>query len=337
MIDNRTAELWISEQQIAQAFYRGRKVLVLGGDGFIGLNITRALAQLQAETTVLSRRSTSRAKKYAKIIHGDFYDPQISELVLDGQSIIFDCIGATSAAQSNQNPETSLERECRPHLRFIQACVNRDERPLVMFLSSRLVYGRPIYLPVDEQHPLNPTSIYAAHKITVENYLRVFGNSHGLRYCIFRVSNPYGPYQPLELRGYGVINQFIQLATAGQPIRLFGDGRQIRDYVYVEDLVNTLLLAAMTKSCEGEIFNVGDSAHISIAEAATQIAHLAGDTPLEFVPWPEECKAIETGDYYTSCEKLDRILGKVPSISFDLGIKRTLAYYRKQAIAGLIR
>lgn len=324
-----TAKLWISDQKTAQAFYRNRNVLVLGGDGFIGLNVTRALSQLQANTTVLSRRQTSRAEDYARIIHGDFCDPQISEQLLSDQSIIFDCVGTTSAAISNQNPESSLELECRPHLRFFQDCANRNERPLVIFLSSRLVYGRPIYLPVDEQHPLNPTSIYAAHKITVENYLKVFGNSHGLRSCIFRVSNPYGPYQPLKSKGYGIINHFIQLAATGGTVKLFGDGTQIRDYIYIDDLVNRLLQAAMTESCEGEIFNIGGPSHIPIAEAATRITQLAGDTPLEFVPWPDDSKMIETGNYYANCDKLDHALNLPASTDFDLGIERTLAYYRE--------
>lgn len=324
-----TANLWISDQKAARAFYKNRNVLVLGGDGFIGLNITRALYQLKANTTVLSRREASRAEKYAQVIHGDFCDPQVSEQLLTDQSIIFDCIGTTSAEKSNQDPVSSLDLECRPHLRFIQACANRIEQPLIVFLSSRLVYGRPIYLPVDEQHPLNPTSIYAAHKITVENYLRVFENSHGLRHCIFRVSNPYGPYQPLESKGYGIINHFIHLAAVGDTVRLFGDGSQIRDYIYIDDLINQLLQAAMTESCEGKTFNIGGPLHIPIAEAAARITQLSGDTPLKFVPWPDNSKMIETGDYYANCDKLNQALNFSALTDFDLGIKRTLDYYRE--------
>jgi nucleoside-diphosphate-sugar epimerase len=243
---------------------------------------------------------------------------------------VFDFAGVSGAVESNDNPLRSLEEDCRPHLSLFQACAEAQEPPLVVFCSSRLVYGKPQYLPVDESHPLAPQSMYAAHKITAENYLRVFGHTHGLRSCILRLSNPYGPHQPQVARSYSVLNQFIRAASEGVPIKIYGNGCQQRDYIYIDDVITAFLLCAIHEKCYGQTFNLGGRDSISIKTAVERIAWLAGGTPVHFEPWPQDYKAVETGNYRTDLRKIDSYLALPPPTPFEEGLSRTLDFYRKE-------
>ena len=317
-----------AEVPLAQDYYRGRPVLVLGADGFLGRNMVEALLQLDARVTVLTRRQRPRVEHPAlRWVSGDLTSADIVAKSLAGQEVVFDFAGGSSAAESNRQPLTSLEQECLPQANLVQCCIRSGVRPMIMFCSSRLVYGHPGYLPVDESHPLQPQSVYAVHKITVEYYLRLASEQHGLGHCILRLSNPYGPYQPPDNRGYGVINQFIYQATKGEVIHIYGDGAQRRDYVYVDDVISAFLLAAATPECRNQTFNLGGDRAISVAEAATTISRLAGAPPVAFVPWPEESARVETGDYQTATGYLDGLLDLPPRIDFEEGVKRTLDYY----------
>ena len=314
---------------VLRAFYHRRKVFVLGADGFLGVNCIYALQELGAEVSILTRRPSPRAVGFSgRVIRGDLRDVAQDSSVLEGQTIVFDFAGVSGAAESNRNPLRDLEENCGAQLSILQACAKLQPSPLVMFCSSRLVYGKPQYLPVDEAHPIAPQSFYAAHKVTVENYLRVLWQTRGLRYCVVRLSNPYGPNQPADARSYGVINQFIRTAVEGGPIRIFGNGQQLRDYIFVDDVISAFLLCAMNQQCHGQIFNLGGRSPIRFKDAAQCIAMLAGHTPLCLEPWPERYKSVETGDYYTDLKKFDSVVSLAPPLSFEEGILRTLGYYR---------
>jgi len=328
----------LSGREDVRAFYQGRSVLVTGADGFLGFNCVRMLAGLGAHVSVLSRRAQPRSAPLAvRVFRGDLGDPELLRVALAGQSVVFDFAGVSSAVESNKDPERGLDEECRPHLRLLEACSRLQSPPVVVFPSTRLVYGKPRYLPVDEEHPLAPQSMYAVHKIAVENYLQVFGQTRGMPFCVFRISNPYGPYQPADARGYGVINQFIRRAARGEPIRIFGDGAQRRDYVYIDDLISVMMLGAMTEACHGEIFNLGGAEGVSIADAARAITRLAGDTPLAFEPWPEAYRTVETGDYFTNLTKLRSKLDLPAFTPFDEGVQRTLAQCRDEDEAAAVQ
>ena len=243
---------------------------------------------------------------------------------------MFDFAGVSGAVDSNQDPVRSLEGDCLSHLSLFQACATAKESPLVVFCSSRLVYGNPQYLPVDEAHPLLPRSMYAVHKITVENYLKVFNHTHGLRFCILRLSNPYGPHQPWGARSYGILNQFIHAALEGVPIKIYGDGHQQRDYIYVNDAITVFLLCVMHEKCRGQTFNLGGRHSISIRTAVEKITRLAGGTPVHFESWPKEYKVLETGDYRTDLRKIDSYLVLPPQTSFEEGVMQTLHYCREE-------
>jgi UDP-glucose 4-epimerase len=312
-------------------FYRGRDVLVVGADGFLGLNCVIHLQALGARVSVVTRRPSPRATgPLRRVFHGDLRESTVVRSAVAKQSVVFDFAGVSGPVDSNQEPQRSLEEECRAHLDLFRACAESPGLPTVAFCSSRVVYGPPLYLPVDEDHPLRPQSIYAVHKVTAEGYLAVFARTHGLPYCILRLSNPYGPNQLSASKSYGVLNLFAQLAARGEPIRVYGDGRQQRDFIFVDDAIAAFLFAAARAEARGQTYNLGGPQSISLAAAALRIADLAGGTPVRFEPWPNRCQLVETGDYRSDTRKIRGHLPLPAPISLEEGLRRTLVFYRRR-------
>ena len=316
-------------------FYSGKRVLVTGGLGFIGLNISQRLLNLGATVTVLDNFMPTEISKQLsdlltniKVAIADIRDEEKVERVVRDQEVIFNLAGKSGAADSNKTPLNDLDINCRGHLTILEACRVFNPGVAIIFPSSRLVYGKPLYLPVDEKHPLSPESIYAAHKLAVENYHLIYGNLYGLKSTVLRISNPYGPFQAGEGRAYGIANSFIQAAVSGRPITLFGDGSQRRDYLFIDDLVEALLCAASVEEARGRIYNIGDGQGTSLLELAEMAVLVAGRGKIVRVPWPEEYRAIETGDYLSDISLARNELGWNPSMDIREGIERTVSSYR---------
>ncbi len=315
-------------------FYRGTRVLVTGGLGFIGLNSCARLLELGAEVTVLDNFEPTRPTPAYEAVRGhirlavaDIRDSEKVERVVRDQQIILNLAGKSGAADSNKTPLNDLDVNCRGHLTILEACRTFNPQVTIVFPSSRLVYGKPRYLPVDELHPLAPESIYAAHKLAVENYHLIYGRLHGLKATVLRISNPYGPFQAGEGRSYGIANAFIQSAVCGTPISLFGDGSQRRDYLYIDDLVHGLLCSASVEAARGSIYNIGDGKGTSLMELAELALQAAGRGSIVQVPWPEEYRAIETGDYLSDITRAKEELGWQPVTEMGEGIRRTVESY----------
>ena len=277
--------------------YANQNVLIAGADGFLGVNCAIALHAAGARVTLLSRAAEPRAALYCtRHIEADLRDVAAVAAAVEGQNFVFDLAGASGAVASNRDPAANADHECRPHLTLFAAAAGAVSRPVLAFCSSRLVYGSPQRLPVDETHPTNPASFYAVHKLTLEHYLRILRTTQGLRSCIFRLSNPYGPHWPPHQKSYGLINQFIARALASQPLEVFGNGAQRRDYIYVEDFMHIMLAAAATEECVGETFNVGGSEALSLDDAVKVITAEIPGTEVSYRPWTTEYRAVETGD-----------------------------------------
>ena len=319
-----------------KGFYSGKRVLVTGGLGFIGLNTCARLLDLGAEVTALDNFVPPRIPpafdavcSRLRLAVADIRDEEKVERVVRDQEVIFNLAGKSGAADSNKTPLNDLDVNCRGHLTVLEACRTFNPRVTVVFPSSRLVYGKPAYLPVDEKHPLAPESIYAAHKLAVENYHLIYGKLYGLKVTVLRISNPYGPFQAGEGRAYGIANGFIQAAASGRPITLFGDGSQRRDYLYIDDLVEALLLAAATPESRGRVYNIGDGQGTSLLELAELAVAAAGQGEIVRVPWPEEYRAIETGDYLSDISLARHDLGWRPGTDIREGVGRTFEFYRQ--------
>lgn len=314
--------------------FAGRRVLVIGGDGFIGRNAIRTLVALGAEVTSLVRKRRQAAEPgLAAVLEGDMKEHEVARAAARGQEVVLDLVGVTSAISSNRWPNISLMEECFPHLNLLAACMEQKQPPLIVFPSSRMVYGRPHYLPVDEDHPTVPTNVYGIHKLTVEHYLRVYHQMAGIPYLVFRISNPYGPLQP-DNRSYGILNIFIQRALAGQPIRLFGEGDQCRDFIFIDDLVDIMLRSILTPASHNAIYNLSGPAGISLLEAAQAVAACVEGSSIVFEPWPDEYLKVETGDYVASLGRLAQHVQLPDFKPFRAGIAETVQAYREKMPRG---
>lgn len=318
-----------------QGYYSGKKVLVAGGLGFIGINVSLRLLELGAQVTVLDNFVPPKPPPVLEAVLprislavADIRDVDKVERVIRDQQVIFNLAGKSGAADSNKTPLNDLDINCRGQLTLLEACRSFNPGVTIVFTSSRLVYGKPRYLPVDEKHPLAPESIYASHKLAVENYHLLYGRLYGMKCTVLRVTNPYGPLQVGDARAYGIANKFIQAAVRGEKLTVFGEGDQRRDYLYIDDLVHALLLAGWKEKAQGRIYNIGDDRSASLMELAQLAVATAGSGEVVQVPWPEEYRAIETGDFQSDITRAADELGWQPVVQLPEGVARTVAFYQ---------
>jgi UDP-glucose 4-epimerase len=317
-------------------YFLGRRVLVTGGLGFIGINICLRLLDLGAEVTAMDHFVQPEPagvlpskRPRLRVALADIRDKDKVEQAVIGQEVIFNLAGKSGAADSNKTPQDDLDVNCRGHMNVLEACRSVNPRVTIVFPSSRLVYGKPRYLPVDEHHPLQSESIYAANKLAAENYHLIFGTLCGMKITVLRISNPYGPMQPKRTRGYGIANRFIQAAAAGEKLTVFGDGEQRRDYLYIDDLVDALLRSAWSEAARNKIYNIGTRDATSLLEFAELAIAEAGRGEIVRVPWPEDCRVIETGDYWSEISLAERELGWKPLTGIRAGIASSVAFYQR--------
>jgi len=277
--------------------------------------------------TVLTRKdSYGLAQRYPKlqILETGFSMDSNSQAVLRASvrnaDLVFNVSGSSGAVSSNQDPLASLQENCAWQLEFLDACSNAGNRLHVVLASTRLVYGRPLSLPVGEAHPLSPESMYAAHKLCTEHYHQIYALQGAITYTICRISNPYGRDERGSRKNHGILNQMIHAALSHKPLTIFGDGKQKRDYIHINDLVRALLLCGEQQAAVNEIFNIGSGEGVSMVDAALQIGSIA-DAPIMFSPWPELYRRVETGDFVNNIDKAHRLLGFIPEFSFRQGIK----------------
>lgn len=312
--------------------------LVIGGLGFIGVNLTGRLLTSGHGVTVVTPSRTRHAERAAaleargaRVIEGDVRDRDAMVRAVAGQDLVFNLAGESGAVRSMQDPWTDLDVNCRGNLSLLEALRTVNSGAKLVFVGSRLQYGKQAVQPVNEDQPPDPLCLHAIHKLTVEKYLRLYAALYGLRYTIARVTNPYGPGQPEARTAYGVVNRLIYLALAGQVLPIYGDGRQRRDYVYVDDVVAALVRLAELPASEGRAFNVGSGTGTRMVDMARAIVEIAGGGRVEHVEWPALAEQIETGDFVADISRIRRELGWLPTVSLREGIERTVALCRARA------
>jgi UDP-glucose 4-epimerase len=316
----------------------GQRVLVPGGLGFLGLNLIPLLLEQGARVRVLNRPPLDpqavrwlelvTAERPVELLLGDVADRNSMPEWLEGIDLVVNLAGESGAAKSESNAPADMQVNIAGALNLLSAARARARPPRIVFLSSRLVYGVTDGLPVDEDHPVRPTSFYGVHKLTVEHYHRLFWEHDGLPFTVLRVTNPYGPYQLPHGRHHGIVNRFVMDALAGRTLRLFGGGRQLRDYVYVTDVAAAILRAGTDERAVGETFNVGSGTAVSLGEVARCIVDTAGSGRIEDVPWPEDDRKVETGDFRCDPRRIETLLGWKAEISLEEGLRRTVEAYR---------
>ncbi len=315
------------------------QVLVTGGLGFIGSNLVRRLAGA-TRVTVLTPSAAAHRERAAEmaalgveVVSGDIRDAEVMRRLVDDQDVIYHLAGRSGAVRSIDDPVTDLDVNYRGMLVLLDAMRQAGSNAKVVFAGSRLHYGHPRAVPVAESQPADPLSPHAVHKTAAEGALQVYGRLFGVRATVARITNPYGPGQPRERTAYGVINRLVHLAIADEALTIYGDGRQLRDYVHVDDVTAALMAMGESRAADGKTYNVGSGAGTALVEAAKIIVAIAGGGRIEHVEWPELASRVETGDFVADISKITQELGWAPSIPLRQGLEQTVAFYRAHAIS----
>ncbi len=320
------------------SFYRGKRVLVTGGLGFIGSALTMALARNGARVRVVdsmvpgcgaNHHNLAGAGSGVDVIECDIADQLHVPRALRGIDLIFNLAGEISHSGSMSNPLRDLELNVFSQLRFLQSCCSVCPGVRVIYTSTRQVYGTPQYLPVDEAHPIQPTDYNGVHKSTASQYHHLLTRLGKLDCVVLKLTNIYGPRMAIQAASQGFMAAFLRSALQGEQIRVFGDGQQMRDPVFVDDVVECLLKAGETGVLRHGEINVGNPIAVSVLEIARTLSRLAALPDPLVVPFPEERKAIDIGSF-NSCTRLaQEDLGWVASTSLANGLAASLEYFRR--------
>ena len=318
-------------------FYRGRRVMITGGLGFIGSNLARQLVALGADVLLMDSLLPDYGGNLFNIddivdrVRVNIADVRMQStmgVLARGQEVIFNLAGQVSHIDSMLDPYTDLEINCRAQLSILEACRTNNPGVRVVYAGTRQVYGRPDYLPVDERHLVRPADINGVNKAAGEYYHLLYNNVFGVRACSLRLTNVYGPRQLIRHNRQGFIGWFIRLALEDGLIQVFGDGSQMRDFVYVDDAADAFLRAGATDACDGDVFNVGGTEPISHRDLVNLLIATAGAGRVEYVEWPPDKKRIDIGSFYSDSTRFRERVGWTPKIDLREGLSRTLAYYR---------
>jgi UDP-glucose 4-epimerase len=275
-----------------------------------------------------NRHNLDTAVGAIDVIEADLGDGDVMRPTVAGVDVVFNLAGQVSHLDSMAEPIFDLDVNTRSHVAFLEAL--RYERPdaIVVYTSTRQIFGHPKYLPVDEDHPVSPVDVNGITKYATEQFHLLYSETYGLRASAVRLTNVYGPRQRLRDDFQGFLPIFVRRALEGESLRVFGEGEQERDCLYVDDVVECLLHAAATPDAVGQIFNVGNDERLSLLALAQAVVAAAGSGRVEHTPWPPDRDAIDIGSYFGDSSKAKRVLGWEPRTRFEEGIERTMAFYR---------
>ena len=321
-----------------RAFYGGRRVMITGGLGFIGSNLAHRLVELGADVLIVdslmpdfggNRFNIQGVEERVGVKIADVRDEASMDVLVRDRELIFNLAGQVSHIDSMRDPYTDLDINCRAQLSLLETCRRRNPEIRIVFAGTRQVYGRPEKLPVDERHLVRPTDINGVNKAAGEYYHLLYHSAYGMRACSLRLTNVFGPRQLIRHNRQGFIGWFIRLAIEGGEIQIFGDGSQLRDFVYVDDAVDAFLRAGADELCWGEALNVGGDEPISHRNLVTLLLAVAGTGSVRYVEWPAEKKRIDIGSFYSDSTRFRSTTGWRPTVPLREGLERTVAYYRE--------
>jgi UDP-glucose 4-epimerase len=316
--------------------FAGRHVLITGGLGFVGSNLARELVDLDAIVTVVD----SLVPEYGgntfnlgglegriRINISDVRDPYSIAYLVQGQEYLFNLAGQTSHLDSMSDPFTDLAINCTAQLSILEACRNHNPEIRVVFASTRQFYGRPEYLPVDERHPLHPVDVNGVNKMAGEWYHTLYHEVYGIRTASLRLTNTYGPRMRVRDARQTFLGVWIRRVLEGEPFEVW-QGDQLRDFTYVDDAVEALLLAAAHPAAVGKTYNLGGLETVNLVDVAKVLSALQPGSRYEVKDFPAERKRIDIGSFYSDYRHIARELGWRPCVPLDEGLARTLDFYR---------
>ena len=316
--------------------FDGVRVLITGGLGFIGSNLARRLVMAGAKITLVdslipqyggNQFNIHDFREKVTVNITDVRDAHAIAHLVQAQDYLFNLAGQTSHLDSMMDPKTDLDINAGAQLSILEACRKHNPNIRVLFASTRQLYGKPEYLPVDEKHPIRPVDVNGINKLAGEWYHLLYNNVYGIRACALRLTNTYGPGMRVRDARQTFLGVWIKNIIQGKPIQVFGDGQQRRDFNYIDDVVDALLIAATHENAAGKVFNLGSTEVIRLKDLAAMLVRLHGSGKYEFVPFPLERKAIDIGDYYSDFSKISNELGWMPTVSLEAGLRTTLEYF----------
>lgn len=318
-------------------FFRNKHVLITGGLGFIGSNLAHRLISLGADVLIVDSLIPEYGGNIFNV-HGiedrlriniaDMRDEHGLRYLVQGQDIIFNLAGQVSHTDSMVDPYTDLEINARSQLSLLEACRHGNPKAKIVFASTRQIYGRPQYLPVDERHPLQPTDVNGINKLAGEWYHIVYHNVYGLRTVSLRLTNTFGPRMRIRDARQTFIGWWIRQLLEGQTLNIFGDGLQVRDFNYIDDVVEAILMVAAHDVADGQIYNLGGDEPINLLNLARLMIEVNGRGDFLLKPFPDDRKRIDIGDFYGDYRKIRSKLGWRPVVGLREGMTRTMEYFR---------
>jgi len=317
--------------------FAGKNVLITGGLGFIGSNLARQLVAAGSQVTLVDSLipeygghlfNIAGLEDRVRVNISDVRDEQSMKYLVQGQDYLFNLAGQTSHMDSMQDPYTDLEINVRAQLSILESCRKHNPGVKIVFASTRQIYGKPDYLPVDEKHLLRPVDVNGINKMAGEWYHILYNNVYGLRACALRLTNTYGPRMRVKDARQTFLGIWIRLLLEGKPFEVWG-GEQLRDFSYVDDTADALLLAAQSEAADGKVFNVGGEPVVSLLETAQLLVEANGGGDYTLRTFPADRKRIDIGDYYADDQLLRQTVGWRPQISLAAGLSRTIDYYRQ--------
>lgn len=319
------------------AFFHDKRVLITGGLGFIGSNVAHRLIDLGAEVLIVDSLipeyggnlfNVRSIEDRLRINIADVRDEHGLRYLVQEQDIIFNLAGQVSHTDSMTDPYTDLEINARSQLSLLEACRHGNPAAKVVYASTRQIYGRPEYLPVDERHPLQPADVNGINKLAGEWYHIVYNNVYGLRTVSLRLTNTYGPRMRIRDPRQTFIGWWFRQLLEGQTLNIFGDGLQIRDFNYIDDVVEAMLMVAVSDAADGQIYNLGGDDPINLLNLARLMIEVNGGGDYQLRRFPDDRKRIDIGDFYGDYRKIRSKLGWRPVVGLRDGLTRTIDYFR---------
>jgi UDP-glucose 4-epimerase len=319
-------------------FYEGKRVMVTGGLGFIGSNLARQLVDLGSQVLLVdsmvdetgaNRHNIDDIEDRVSTRVVDVRDALAMERLVAGQDVIFNLAGQVSHIDSMHDPFTDLDINCRAQLSLLEACRRTNPGVKIVFASTRQIYGRPHYLPVDEKHPLQPVDVNGINKLAGEQYHLLYSAVHGIRSSVLRLTNTIGPRMRVKDARQTFVGTWIRQALADESFEVWG-GEQLRDFTYVDDAVEAFLLAAVRPEAVGHVFNLGGRGRISLAELAELLVKVTGTGCAKVRAYPTDRRKIDIGDFYADGRLIARRLGWRPQTTIRDALAKTVAYYRTE-------
>ncbi len=319
--------------------WSGKKVLITGGLGFIGSNLAIRLVGEGAIVAVTDAKiegyggneaNLAEVRGQVEIHLSDVRDESAMAELVTGVDVIFHLAAQVSHVMSLSNPYPDIDINIKGTAALLEACRKRNPAAILIRSGTRGQYGPAVKLPVAEDAPSDPRGLYEISQLSAEMICRAYHRIHNICIVPLRLTNVYGPRAQMRHSHFGVVNWFVRLALEGRPIPIFGSGRLVRDFLYVDDCVEALVRAAEEPAAAGEILNVGHDRASTFLEVAEILCELVPGTTIEFTDFTPERKAQEPGDFLSDITKIRRILSWEPVVGLREGLSRTVDFYRER-------